>query len=135
MEAILGTTLHLKWATSSRLLPTIYSLRKPVQFQPNKLAAYRKKVIKKQSEESKEDKKEYRQILNKTNKHAKRYKEQIMKVKAQVPIKSQVHHPRIRPLTCFNKESKMNSIDNRPKMHRIKNRISCSMMKMESMDM
>ena len=133
--AILGTTLHLKWATSSRLLPTIYSLRKLVQFQPNKLAAYRKKVIKKQSEESKEDKKEYQQILNKTNKHAKRYKEQIMKVKAQVPIKSQVHHPRIRPLTCFNKESKMNNIDNRPKTHRIKNRISCSMMKMESTDM
>jgi len=58
-----------------------------------------------------------------------------MKVKAQVPIKSQVHHPRIRPLTCFNKESKMNSIDNRLKMHRIKNRILCLMMKMESMDM
>jgi len=59
---ILGTTLHLKWATSSRLLPTIYSLRKLVQFQPNKSAVYRKKVIKKLSEESKEDKKEYQQI-------------------------------------------------------------------------
>lgn len=132
--AILGTTPHLKWATSSRLLPIIYSLRTLVQFQPNKLAVYRKKVIKKQPEESKEDKKEYRQILNKTHKHAKRCTGQIMRVKAQVPIKSLVHHPRTRPLTCFNKGSKMSSIDNIAKMCRIKNRILCSMAKMESTD-